>query len=116
MQGLPLHPLHDDERLTFVLANIVDRADVGMVQCGCRPRFDSEAFDGLSIARQFLGDELECDRPAKAGVVGAVHDAHATGSQLIDHPIVSDCFANHTEGFERFVARCPTRRAMARRL
>ena len=32
LQRHPVQKLHDDERLTFVLADLVDRADVGMVQ------------------------------------------------------------------------------------
>ena len=98
VQCLALHPFHDDERLAIVLADVVDGADVGMVQRGCGARFNAEALNGLSIARQILGDELQRDRTAKAGVVGAVDDAHAAGSKLMEHPIVRDCFADHTEG------------------
>ncbi len=32
LQRLPLEKLYDDERLAVVLANVVDRADVGMVE------------------------------------------------------------------------------------
>src|SRR5215468_5581297 len=43
--------LHDDERLGFVLADFVDRADVGMVQSGSRTCLPTETFQSLWISR-----------------------------------------------------------------
>jgi hypothetical protein len=34
LQGLAIQKLHGDERLPVLLANIVNRADVLVIQCG----------------------------------------------------------------------------------
>ena len=44
LQRHPVQKLHGDERLIIVFADFVDRADVGMVQCGRSPGFKTEAF------------------------------------------------------------------------
>ena len=35
LQGLALQELHGDKRLTILLTNVIYRADVVMIQCGC---------------------------------------------------------------------------------
>jgi hypothetical protein len=39
----------DDEGLTFVLADLMDRADVGMVQSRSRAGFTTETFQRLRV-------------------------------------------------------------------
>src|SRR5580704_11777973 len=44
LQRQAIQELHHDERLAFMLSNLVDRADVGMVQGRSRTRFAAETF------------------------------------------------------------------------
>ena len=97
VQRLALQPFHDDERLAVVFADIVDGADVRVVEGGRGARFDAEAFDRLAIARQFLGDELKSDRTSQAAVIGAKDHAHATRAELRDDAIVRNRLADHGE-------------------
>ena len=46
-ERLPFHHLHRDERTPFVLADLVDRADVGMVQRRSGSRLPPEALQRL---------------------------------------------------------------------
>jgi hypothetical protein len=55
---LPLEKLHGDEGLALVLANLVNRADVGMVQGRRSTRFALESLQRLAVFGQFLGEEL----------------------------------------------------------
>jgi small subunit ribosomal protein S21 len=41
--------LHGDERLTVLVVNLVDYADVRVVQCGCGFGFALEAAEGLRV-------------------------------------------------------------------
>ena len=54
-QRLSLDQLHDQKRLTLVLVDIVDGADVWMVQGGDGPRFTLEALEGSGILGVGLG-------------------------------------------------------------
>src|SRR5262245_6838796 len=49
-QRLAIEPLHCDEWLTVVLCNLIDRADMGMIQCGGGARFAPESLDRAWLA------------------------------------------------------------------
>jgi len=52
-----------------------------------------EAFFGLLVAGQIEWQELERDKTLELGVLGFVHDAHATAAQLGEDLIVGDSLA-----------------------
>ncbi len=43
LQRLALHEFHDDEGPAVLFADIVDRADIGMIQCGRGLRLTAKA-------------------------------------------------------------------------
>ncbi len=49
LQRLPFEKLHDDEELTFVLTNFVNRADVRVVKSGSSAGLALEALQGLMV-------------------------------------------------------------------
>src|ERR1700733_8135811 len=51
LESLPLEQLHRDERTSFEFSDIVNRADVGVIECGCSPRFTAESLDRLGVLR-----------------------------------------------------------------
>ena len=78
-----LQVLHDDERPAVVFADVVDGADVRVVERRCRLRFAGEPAQGLRFAGELVGDELESHEAAQARVLGLVHDAHAAFAELV---------------------------------
>ena len=58
--------LHRDEGLPVILIDVVDGADVGMVQRGGGPSFAPEAFQRLRIVSELFGQKLESDEAAQA--------------------------------------------------
>ena len=52
--------------LAIGLADVINGADVRMIQCGSRLRFAPKAFESLRIFRQLLGQKLERDEAAGA--------------------------------------------------
>ena len=92
---LSLHQLHDDERVALVLADVVDRADVRVIQCGGRARLELEPIHGVGIVREFVMDELQRNGTAEANVFGSVDDAHAAFAQSTDDSIVRNRPSKH---------------------
>ena len=76
-QGLSLDELHGDPGAPRrVLADVVDRDDVGAVQGRGRLRLQQEAPRALGVVHRLRAQQLDRHRPPEARVAGAVDDAH----------------------------------------
>ena len=93
-QRLPLDQLHDEEGLALVLVDVVDRADVGVVQGGGGAGLAPEPLQALGILGILLGQELQGDAAAEAGVLGLVDDPHAAAAQWLQDAVVGDGLAD----------------------
>src|SRR4029453_9424918 len=82
-----------DERLAVRFADLVNRADVRMIERRGRPRLESEALRGLRVALQVGWQELQRDVPAKRQILGLIDDAHAARADAAQDPIVGDLSA-----------------------
>ena len=60
-----------------VLADVIDRDDVRMVQGGSGSRFLDETLSALAVDRSFIPEQLDRDGPSETGVNGAIDDPHA---------------------------------------
>jgi hypothetical protein len=58
-----------------VIAHLVNRTDVWMVQRGGRPRFTIEAPERYRVASQLFGKELQCNAAAQLKVFGFEYDS-----------------------------------------
>ena len=54
-QGLAFEKFHGDEGAAFEFADIVNRADVGVIQRGSGASFAAEAFDSLRVLGNIVG-------------------------------------------------------------
>ena len=54
-QGLAFEKFHGDEGAPFELADIVNRADVGVIQRGSGASFAAKALDGLRVLGNIVG-------------------------------------------------------------
>src|SRR5579864_8876043 len=59
LERLSFQKLHDDEGLSVIFSNFVDRTDGRMVQCGCSSRFTPKAFQSLRVLCHVLRKELD---------------------------------------------------------
>ena len=66
-----------------------------MVEGRGRTCLAAKAFQGLRVARKFIGQELEGDEAAEFGVLGFIHYAHAAAAELFDDAIVRDGLVDH---------------------
>jgi|SRR5579859_820120 len=89
-QGNAVEKLHDNEGFAILLANVMDGADVRVIESGCGLRFALEAGKSLRIVGNVVGEKFQGDATMKAGVFGFVNDAHAAAAQPLDNPVVGD--------------------------
>jgi hypothetical protein len=81
--------------LAVLLANIVNRADVRVVEGGCSLGFALEAGERLWVTGNIVGQELESDEAMETQVFRLVHDAHATAAEFLDYAVMRDCLVDH---------------------
>ena len=76
--------LHDDEVRAVLLAPVVDRDDVGVVQVGRGLRLAPEPLDERRVAGELGREHLERDRAVEQLVAGQVHLGHAAPGDARD--------------------------------
>jgi len=94
-ERLSFEKLHRDEGLALVLVDVVDGADVGVVEGGGGASLALEAFLCLVAGEQPLGQELERHLAAEAGVFGLVDHTHPPAAELLEDAVVRDSLADH---------------------
>ena len=95
LQTLAFQLLHDDERVAVVVVNLVDGADVGVVQLRGSACFTLEPLERLAIVDEGVRDELEGHVAAKTSVFRLVHDSHAAATEFSHNFVVGDRLADH---------------------
>ena len=98
LQRQAVQKLHGDERLTVLVANFVDGADVGMIQCGGGLRFALKAVEGLRVFGYVVGQELQGDKAVELHVLGFVDHTHAAATELLDDAVVRNGLADQRVG------------------
>ena len=93
-----LEEFHGDEGLAVCFANVVDGADVGMIECGGGLGFALEAGEGTGVVADIFGKKFQRYVPMKAIVFGFVDDAHAAGAEAFENAIVGERLADEFVG------------------
>src|ERR1019366_1590251 len=94
-QGHPFQKFHNDERLAVLLADLMDCADIGMVQSGSGSRFAAKAFDRLKVLGHIVRQELQGDEAAQFGVLSLVDHTHPAAAEPFNDAVVRDGLADH---------------------
>ena len=95
LERLAFQQLHHNERLTFMFANVVNRANVRVIESRGRTSFPLKALQGLTIFGKLLRQELEGHETAETSVFSLVHHTHPASAQLVNDSIVPESAANH---------------------
>jgi hypothetical protein len=78
-----------------MLADVVDGADIGMIQGRCRLCFALEAAEGLRIFGHIFWKELQRDEAVQARVFSFVDYAHPSAAQHFNDSVVGNGLAYH---------------------
>src|SRR5579872_183441 len=90
-----LEKFHHDERLAVVLSDLVNGADVRVIQCRRRAGLASESFQRLLVRGHAFGEKLESDKSAEFGIFGLVDHAHTAATEFLKDAIVGDGHVEH---------------------
>src|SRR5437899_492900 len=93
LQSLAIQELHRNKSLAILLPDVVDRANIRMIQRGCGLRLALETSQGLSVSGNLLRQKLESDETMESGVFGFVDNTHPTTAQLLQDAIVRNGLA-----------------------
>ena len=94
LERFAIQKLHGDECLSVLLADVVNGANIRMIQRGCGLRFALETGKSLRVASNFLRQEFERDEAMKPGVFRFVNDAHPAAAQFFDDAVVGNRASN----------------------
>ena len=95
LQRHAVEKLHDDEGLIAVLADLVNGADVGVIQRRRRTGFATETLQGLRVHGHIIRQKLQSHEAAEFGVFGLVDHTHAAPAELLDDAVVRNGLADH---------------------
>ena len=95
VEALAFDVLEDQVVDLFLLIDVVDAADVGMVETGGGLRLADEAVFGFRVVDELLPQNLDGDGTLEHGVMTFVHDAHATPPQLLQDVVPPDLRLKH---------------------
>src|SRR5215469_7603226 len=98
LQGCTIEILHGDECPAGVFADVVNGANVGMVQSGGGFRFPAKAFDSVRIVGDFIWQEFQCDEAVETGVLGFIDNTHATTAESFEDAVMGDGLADEGVG------------------
>ena len=90
LQRLAFKALHGDEGLAIFLADVVNGANVGMIQRGGGLRFALETREGLRVFGDIFREEFEGDEAVQAGVFRFIDHAHAAPAKFFEDAVMGD--------------------------
>src|SRR5262249_51815684 len=97
--------LHDDHGLLIVFFYLMNRADIRVIQSGCRTCFTLKPLQSRGIPDQTLRQELKSYMALQLQVFGLIDHTHAAATELLDDAVVCDCLTDHWRDFSLFVHR-----------
>jgi len=95
LQRHAVKEFHGDEDSAIGITNVVDRADIGVVQGRGSTRLALEALSQVPIVRIIFRQEFQGNETTKASVLCLVNDTHASRPQLSQDVIMRDDVTNH---------------------
>jgi hypothetical protein len=95
--------LHGNEWVTILIAEVMNCANVGVIQGGRCMRLASETHKSVRIADYIVREKLEGNKAMETGIFGLVH-AHAAASQLFKDPVMGYGLAEDCVGVRHFGA------------
>ena len=104
LQRLSFQQFHGDEVLAVRFVDLVNGADVRVIERGGGKGFPLESFSGRGIILHFRGQKFQRDMAAQLEVFGFVDHTHPAAAELRQNAVMRDGFPDHRR-FEREIFR-----------
>src|SRR2546423_12112851 len=95
LQRDAIEEFHGDEGFAVLFADVVDGADVGMVEGGGSLGFPLEARQSLRITGDLFRKKFEGHEAMQADVFGLIDHTHPAAAQLLDDPVMRYGLTDH---------------------
>ena len=107
LQRLSFQQFHGDEMLAVRFVDLVNRADVRVIERGGGKGFALESFSGRGIILHFRGQKFQRDMAAQLEVFGFVDHTHPAAAELRQNAVMRDGFPDHRRfEVEKFSEHC----------
>src|ERR1700732_4126683 len=83
LQSRAVQKFHDDERLTILLSDFIDSADIGVVQRGSRLRFALKTGQSGRVLGYLFGEKLDRHKAVRARVPRLVDNTPPPATALL---------------------------------
>ena len=94
-ESFPLEQFHGNEGLAFMLANLVDSADIRVIQRRRSTGFPLKAIERLLVFQRIWREKLQGDEATEGCVLGLVNDTHAAAAEFLQNAVVANGAADH---------------------
>ncbi len=93
LERFAFEALHGDEGFAVFLTDVVDGANVGVIEGGCGSCFTLKTGECLRIFCDGVGKKFERDETAQARVFAFVDDTHAATTEFLDDAVMGNSLA-----------------------
>ena len=115
LEGLAVEKLHGNKGFAGFVTNVVDGANVGVIEGRGSFGFTTETFESLAVSGEIVGEEFECDETVEAGVLSFIDHTHAATAELLQDTVVRDCRAAVRRGIGHWACILGRRRKVSQR-
>src|SRR5215469_2929673 len=95
LESSSIQELHGDKGQSILVTNVVNGADVGVVQGRSRLGLTLKAGQSLRVSGYFIGQELQRYETMQPSVLGFINDTHPAATKPFRNAVVRDGLADH---------------------
>jgi hypothetical protein len=97
LERFAVQELHYDKWLTLSLPDLVNGADVGVVECRCCPCLTAEALQCVRVISKFGWKKLDRNESAEFRVLSLIDDTHPAATEFLGYAVMRDGLTSQLE-------------------
>src|SRR6266699_4838539 len=94
-QGVAVKQFHGDEGMATDGVDVVNRADVRMIERGGSLRLTFETLQRGDVAGEVFGKKLKRHMTVQSEVFSLIHHTHPAAAQMADNSVMRNGLADH---------------------